>query len=267
MTIHLKSTCEVAKAFSVRREKQPDDAEIVVAHLKIAECMIDRDQLDELCGQPVGWSTGALYDELGAPLARVTLTLHRSDWTAAGVIRGGDKSTDPRLTLKDAELSAVTLELAPLGALLACQLSWAAAGDEVDDIADMLGKIVTFDLVLSNGGQGDLLAPLKGMALRDGITSIELQDGDGKTLLKVEQPRTGETVSGFNAAMRLLEKGWQLHGDDPDFDLVRLDASGNVVEKRHVWLNAARACIKASHVALIGGDNVDGFRYAIEKAA
>ena len=157
--IKIQSTCEVAKAFSVRREKQPDDAEIVVAHLKIADCQIDRDQLDELCGQPVGWSTGALYDELGAPLARVTLTLHRSDWTAAGVIRGGDKSTDPRLTLKDAELSAVTLELAPLGALLACQLSWAAAGDEVDDIADMLGKLCAVDLVLTDGGQADMLRP------------------------------------------------------------------------------------------------------------
>ena len=79
MTIHLKSTCEVAKTFSVKREKQGDDSEIVVAHLKIADCLIDRYQLDELCGQAIGWSTGALYDDLGAPLARVTLTLHRSD--------------------------------------------------------------------------------------------------------------------------------------------------------------------------------------------
>ena len=239
MTIHLKSTCEVAKAFSVRREKQPDDAEIVVAHLKIADCQIDRDQLDELCGQPVGWSTGALYDELGAPLARVTLTLHRSDWTAAGVIRGGDKSTDPRLTLKDAELSAVTLELAPLGALLACQLSWAAAGDEVDDIADMLGKLCGVDLVLTDGGQGDLLSRM----LPPGVTSVEIRDGDGKLIAKhsrdnhEDRPR----ISSADEVMKLLQKkGYHLRGSDPDYWVEKPDGTG----RQGVWLNAARSVLK-----------------------
>lgn len=239
MTIHLKSTCEVAKTFSVKREKQSDDAEIVVAHLKIADCLIDRDQLDELCGQPIGWSTGALYDDLGAPLARVTLTLHRSDWTAAGVIRGGDKSTDPRLTLKDAELSAVTLELAPLGALLACQLSWAAAGDEVDDIADMLGKLCGVDLVLTDGGQGDLLrsgkplSPSETMAHNSKlIASLRRGELDHEDL-----PR----ISSADQVMKLLQKkGYHLRGSDPDYWVEKPDGTG----RQGVWLNAARSVLK-----------------------
>lgn len=155
--IRLKSTCEVAKSFAVKREKAPDDTEVVVAHLRIAEVMIGRDELDELCGQPVGWSTDALFDEFGAPRAHLSLTLHRSEWSASGVISGGSKPADPRLRLKDAELGSLSLDLTKLGALLACQLSWVAAGDEVDDIADMLGQVCACEVVVSDGGQADML--------------------------------------------------------------------------------------------------------------
>lgn len=157
MTIHIQSIATLAKSFQVKREKSADDSEIVRAHLKISDCLVDRDQLDEFCAQPVGWSTSALFDEFGAPRAHVTLTLHRCEWAAAGVIKGGEKSSSPKLTLTDAEIDSVTLELTKLGALLACQFSWVAAGDEVDDIADMLGTLCSVDLVVSDGGQRDLL--------------------------------------------------------------------------------------------------------------
>ena len=45
MTTTIDATCEVAKSFSVKREKGPEDVEIVVAHLKVADVMLDRDQL------------------------------------------------------------------------------------------------------------------------------------------------------------------------------------------------------------------------------
>lgn len=225
--IRIKSTCEVAKSFSVKREKQADDTEVVIAHLKIAECMVDRDQLDELCGQPVGWSTSALYDEFGAPRAHVTLTLHRCEWSASGVIRGGDKSTDPRLTLKDAELSSVTLELAPLGALLACQLSWVAAGDEVDDIADMLGKLCGVDLDVTDGGQQDLL--------RDGVQAA------ANSIRKDDPPARTNRISSADEVVKLLQKkGYHLRGSDPDYWVEKPDGS----DRQGVWLNAARSVLK-----------------------
>ena len=157
MTIHLKSTAQVAKTFAIKREKAPDDSEVVIAHLKISDVLIDRDQLVVLCAQPIGWSQTALFDELGAPLLHATLELHRVEWRLSGVIRGGDTKASPRLTLKGADVTALTLELTKHGALMACALSWQAAGDEVDDVADLLGKTCAIECVLTDGGQGDLL--------------------------------------------------------------------------------------------------------------
>ena len=159
MSIKLSATCDVAKSFAVKREKQADDTETVVAHLKISDVLVDRDQLDELCAQPIGWSQAALFDEYGAPLLHATLELHRVEWRLSGVIRGGDTKASPRLTLKDADVTALTLELTKHGALMACALSWQAAGDEVDDVADLLGKTCAIECVLTDGGQADLLAP------------------------------------------------------------------------------------------------------------
>lgn len=159
MSIKLSATCDVAKSFAVKREKQADDTETVVAHLKISDVLVDRDQLDELCAQPIGWSQAALFDELGAPLLRATLELHRVEWRLSGAIRGGDTKASPWLTLKDADVTALTLGLTKHGALMACALSWQAAGDEVDDVADLLGKTCAIECVLTDGGQADLLAP------------------------------------------------------------------------------------------------------------
>lgn len=180
MTIHLNSTCRLAKAFSVKREKQEDDTERVIAHLKIGETFIDRDQVDELLRQPIGWSSEALFDEFGAPRARLTLSLGGAHpLTFVGVIRGEDVAKGPKLVLKEAAIDGVALELTKLGAMLSCQLSWQAAGDEIDDISDMLGLTCAIVGTIEDGGQKDLLA-----SLPPGVTSIELQDGEGKTILK-----------------------------------------------------------------------------------
>lgn len=131
MPIEINATCEVAKSFSVKREKRDDDTEAVIAHLKIADVMLDREQIDEVVGLPIGWSQSALFDEQGAP----------------------------SLTLRDAEVSGITLDLTTLGALLSCGLAWEADGDVVDDIADLLGKLCAIEVVIEDGGQADLLRP------------------------------------------------------------------------------------------------------------
>ena len=158
MPIQINATCEVAKSFSVKREKIDDGTEIVVAHLKVADVMLDREQIDEIVGLPIGWSQSALFDDQGAPYRRFTIGVPRTDLAATGVIRGGRDDDGPSLTLRDAELSAITLDLTTLGALLSCGLAWRAAGDEVDDIADLLGKLCAFSVSLVDGGQRDLLA-------------------------------------------------------------------------------------------------------------
>lgn len=159
MSITLSATCEVAKSFSVKREKRDDDTEAVVAHLKVADVMLDREQIDEVIGLPIGWAQSALFDEQGAPYRPLTLGVPRKDLTLTGVIKGGGKPAAPSLTLRDAEMSGITLDLTTLGALLSCGLAWRAAGDEVDDIADLLGKLCGIHVTLIDGGQGDLLRP------------------------------------------------------------------------------------------------------------
>lgn len=243
MIIRINATAQLPKTFRVAREKLDDHTEQVIAHLRVSDIMIDRDQLDEIIGLPVGWATGALFDDLGAPVARLTLGLTRRELLLTGVIKGGEKSTDPKLKLKDATVDGITLELTKLGALLACQLSWTAEGDEVDDIADMLGALCAVDAVLSTSGQQDLLGAvtairsLQAAADRDG-TTMTLSDGSGREIGTIA-PQAGR-ISSFNEAMRLIESGYHLRGAEPDYWLERPDGS----DKRGVWLNAARACLK-----------------------
>ena len=158
MPIHINATAQIAKSFSVKREKTDDDTESVIAHLKISDAMLDREQIDEVIGLPIGWAQSALFDDFGAPRAALTLALARDDWTLTGTISGGDKPGSPSLTLSDAQVIGIELALTKHGALLSCGLAWVAAGDEVDDIADMLGKLCAIRVVLTGSGQGDLLA-------------------------------------------------------------------------------------------------------------
>ncbi len=200
MTIQINATCEVAKTFNVKREKGPDDIEVVVAHLKVADVLLMRDQLDEVAGMPIGWSTTALFDEQGAPYRPLSLGVPRLDLTLTGVIRGSNDDTDgPRLTLNDAAVSGVQLDLVAHGALLSCSLAWKAAGDEVDDIADLLGKLCGFRVSLVDGGQRDLLADsvsaaarnLRRMADADGIDSVEIRCGDAVAKIEGKNKRKG----------------------------------------------------------------------------
>jgi len=254
MMIHLKSTAEVAKSFAVKREKGVDDAEVVFAHLRIAEVMVGRDELDELCGQPIGWSAGALFDEFGAPLAHVTLTLHRAEWSAAGGISGGEKSFDPKLRLKDAEVGSLTLELTKLGALLACQLSWVVAGDEVDDIADLLGKLCAVDLVLTDGGQGDMLKPEQHENLAQTAARLKAEDE-----ADAPPPRTNRISSADQVVKMMEQDGYHLRGASPDY---WLEHPGRPQDKYGVWLNAAKSVLKRGLEPIGDGDTDEVGRWA-----
>ena len=237
--IRITSTATLAKSFSVKREKTDDESEHVVAHLKISDCLVDRDQLDEIIGLPVGWSTGALFDDLGAPLARLTLGLARRELRLSGVIKGGEKSTDPKLKLKDAAVDGITLELTKLGALLSCQLSWTAEGDEVDDIADLLGQLCAASLVLEDGGQADLVdaaRDLQRQANKTGtVTTITGPDGQSATFAPA-----ANRITSANQVILKLQAGYHLRGADPDYWIERPDGS----DRQGVWLNAARSVLK-----------------------
>lgn len=157
--IELISTGTLSKSLAVKCETRDDKSEVVVCTLGLVDVFVDRDQLDKLLSMAVGWSTGALYDEAGAPRAPMALTPHRGEWTASGVISNGTPKVEraASIKLRDAEVSALALDLTKLGALAALKLTWDAVGDEVEDLTDLLGRECRLTLALSDGGQQDLL--------------------------------------------------------------------------------------------------------------
>lgn len=254
MSINIHSTCLVAKSFSVKREKQSDESEKIVAHLKIADALIDRDQLDELCQQPIGWSTAALFDDMGAPRAPLTLALHRDDLTLSGVIKGGDNTDSPRLKLKDAEVGGLTLELTKFGALLGGTLSWIAAGDEVDDIADMLGCECSLVVVIQDGGQKDIFAAVTASvakAVKDAKFPV-IRD-----LAKIT--KTAEVLLALQQGYTLVQYG------QSSYRLER--CAGAAIERRECWLQAAHGAIKHGLTGVADPDSEYGQWQWKEQAA
>jgi hypothetical protein len=160
--IEIESVATLAKSFSVKREKDGDDAEHVIAHLKFSETFVSRDTIDEICGQAIGWSTMALFDEQGAPLFRCDISLPSAEWSCTATISGPDGR--PSLKVAQATLDSAVLTPTTLGAVLAGQLSWVAKGDEVEDVTDMLGAVVTFHATLNGSGQVDAFKDAKDAA-------------------------------------------------------------------------------------------------------
>lgn len=150
----IESTAEIAKSLSVKREKG-EETDAVIARLKFSGLIVDRETLDVLCGQPSGWSAGALFDELGAPLGHWTISLPALALAVSGSIRGA-KPTE-RLTLSNAVIASVELTLDKLGALMSGTLAWQVAGDELEDVEPLLGRECGVSWVVSDSGQQDML--------------------------------------------------------------------------------------------------------------
>lgn len=182
MHLTIDTIADVAKGFALKREKQDDDTECAVAHLKFTGLRLDRDQLDELLGRAIGWTTASFYDELGAPFARCVLSFPKLEFEVTGTIRGPQK---PRLTLKQATLSGLDVALADKCVLVSGELAWEAAGDEVTDVETLLGQTCGVVWTIRDGGQQDMLAPvgqavqsLNELLRRDGATaSLRTDDG------------------------------------------------------------------------------------------
>jgi|GEM_PF-7114484 len=155
----IESIAEIGKALNIRAEKAKDETPIVVAHMGFKGLLIAREVIDALLGQKIGWAQSTLYDELGAPVARMSLDLHKLEVFVTGAIKGNDE-TQEKLVLTDASLTDIVITLSsvtPNLALLQGSLSWQAAGDEVADAEPLLGKTCVMNVSLSANKQGDLL--------------------------------------------------------------------------------------------------------------
>lgn len=192
--IQIKTFAQLAKSLSVKREKDADDDTVVACHLKFSEMFVERDVFDELCRQPIGWHQ-AFYDDLGAPVGPLEVSLPGRAWSVTGKITAGPQRAE-QLSLLEAQLTGVSLELTKLGVLVSGAVSWTARGDEVEDLTELLGGLVSVEWRLSDGGQQDMLGgvrravdSLQRQADRDG-TTLTMTTGDGRELLRIE-PREG----------------------------------------------------------------------------
>lgn len=151
--MEIVTVATLSKSLSIKREKS-EEGEAVIAHLKFTDAVVRREEMDEIVGV-LAWSRRALFDELGAPIARLEISL-LDRLLAASMKISGDRDT-AEMHVTQGILSAIVLTLADSGALLAGTLSWPVAGDEVSDVEPLLDKDARIDASLTDGGQGDML--------------------------------------------------------------------------------------------------------------
>jgi hypothetical protein len=176
--IKLDTVLNVGKTFTAKATKDESKVPVTVAQIKFSDLQIDRDTIDELLGETIGWCRGALYDDLGAPRKRYGITVFGRAWRVSGGISGPKQQ--PTLPLLQAELSDAYLTLMPLGALLEGKLTWSARGDEVEDISELLGNLCTAKWEITEGEQADLFAPTSSAAAAATTKVQQIIDGLGR---------------------------------------------------------------------------------------
>jgi len=155
MYIEIQTTAQLSKSMSIKRE---GDVEVLVAHLKFDGALIQREAIDELVGQPIGWAQSCLFDEQGAPIGHIELALPKLVAQVTGKIRG--VKDDDHITLSQAFMDGVTIRMSGLinnQALLSGSLAWKVAGDEASDLEPLLGRLCALHWVIQDGGQQDML--------------------------------------------------------------------------------------------------------------
>jgi DNA segregation ATPase FtsK/SpoIIIE-like protein len=182
----------VGKAISIKRQKAPDDSEVNVAHLKFSGVYLQREQIDKLLKRDSGWAHRSFFDEAGDPVLMLEIGAPL-DVTVSGTIRGTDASC---LRLMQAELTGVTLTLCRLGAKLAGELAWVAAGDEVSDVDSLLGRECIAQWEVNDGAQMSIMDSIRNVRDVPGGFAADGQLSDGtKFTMECTGPADSEEPS------------------------------------------------------------------------
>ena len=154
----IETVLTLGKSMTTKITKDDGGSRVAICVAKFADLEVkDRDILDELIGMPLGWCQSRLYDELGAPLRRFGLQVFGRQHRVSGTIAGPKEGQV--LSLLQAELTDCDLRLIPLGAMVSGTLTWSARGDEVEDVAEILGMLCVARWEVHEGGQDDMFAP------------------------------------------------------------------------------------------------------------
>jgi hypothetical protein len=143
--LKLNTSCNLPKKMTTERPgKAGESGDEVLCTLAIKGVRVQRDQMDELCGWPIG-CTSQLYDELGAPFQHTSFLLPKRMLLFVGTIEARKESgaTTAELALKKAIVSSMRFSLdtpddqGPT-AVMSFTLQWKASGDEGDDVKHLL---------------------------------------------------------------------------------------------------------------------------------
>lgn len=177
--IKFTTICNVSKTFTARANKDESGAPTITSQVKFSDLQVDRDTIDELLGEAVGWCRSTLFDDQGAPRKRYGITVFGRALRVSGGISG--PKGKPTLALLQAELSDVYLTLIPLGAMVEGTLTWCARGDEVEDVSDLLGRTCTAAWEITDGDQADMFSPTSRGAAAANAETQRILGGLGKT--------------------------------------------------------------------------------------
>jgi len=154
MRIHIETVARIGKSVSIKRLKI-NDVEHVVAHLKFDGAILNREQMDGVCGQPDGWANLSFFNEQGSPCGWIDISLPKTSLSLTGRISGVTEGAS--ISLTEAVVDGIVLSLADKGALMSANLSWIVSGDEASDLEPLLGRLCRIGCVIQDSGQGDLL--------------------------------------------------------------------------------------------------------------
>jgi len=155
--MRIETVCTLAKGVSAKREKREDKVsgektEPVVCHLKFNEAMVAREVVEYIVNAPVAT---VLWNHEGMAIAPLALRWEGRHWFVSGAITGAG---DQRIKFKDATLKNIELGLGTMCAELSAEIVWDSAGDELEDLAPLLGQTCRMAIVLHGGPQRDMFA-------------------------------------------------------------------------------------------------------------
>lgn len=176
--IKLDTIVEISKSLTAKITKDESGAPTMVAQVKFSDLRVDRDIVDELLGEAVGWCRTALYDDQGAPRKRYGITVYGRLLRVSGTIKG--PKGDPTLSLLQAELTEAHLTLIPLGAMVEGKLTWSARGDEIEDVNGALGNTCLAVWEITDGDQADMFSPTSSAAAKATSATQRIIDGLGR---------------------------------------------------------------------------------------
>lgn len=144
MTIRIQSDDgAIGKSITARRKKI-EDTENTVCEVRV-QMTVNRRQFEALAGFPDRFCDH-FYTEEGEPRSRMSLLMTKRELLVSGTLKRGDEGFEAVLKVSKATASDMRFVPEPNTAVFICKLSWLAAGDEVEDIKNLLGSFCSVDL-------------------------------------------------------------------------------------------------------------------------